>query len=566
MANNELVNLAGDPLGVNREAKFQTKALLHNRKAMVIDDMGAAVVIARNMLISLGAKVVDTAHDYQSAFPQIARKHYDLILCDFNLGSGLNGQQLLRDLRHVERLSYTTLFVVVSAERTKDIVLGTIECEPDGYIAKPFTQGDFKKRITRLVEQQSVFKSFNQALDAKNYRKAFGIADSIMSNEPRYANLALKRKAGVLYEIKAFEEAKNLFDEALRKHSGQTWAKIGRARCIAEMGDMDQAIEEFEQIIVDNKLAVPAIDSLANCYLRLGNKRVAQETVAKSLELSPMSIERQRWQGELSMEVGELESSMKAYDSVIKLASGTLKENPKQYESYIKAVRKAIESSVDDKLGKELIAKGKKVIKDALKKFEDAESLRLNQTLLRALEKCKQGEAEESIAIIDAAIERHKDMLRDDPEAVIDLAETKFFAGDRPGAESMLKDLMTRYPDNKKLVDRIQAIIDTPLPYHKRVLITELNRRGKQFYEQENYEEALKHFDHALHEYPLHPAINLNAIQVLLKMIETGNLSKDGYGKAREYLDASVPLETEHPEFNRKEAFTKFLNKKLSSK
>ncbi len=564
MSNKDLLTAGSDPFGLNKKPKAESKPLLHNKKAMVVDDMGAAVVIARNMLISLGAKQVDTGHDYQSAFPQIARKHYDLILCDFNLGSGLNGQQLLRDLRHVGRISYNTLFVVVSAERTKDIVLGTIECEPDGYITKPFTQADVKLRLAKLVEQQKTFKGFNTALDEKDYRKALLLVDKIRIDYPRYGNLALKKKAAALYEMKAYEEAKMCYDEALRNHSGQSWAKIGRAQCIAEMGDLSKAIREFEEIIQEHKLAVPAIDNLAACLLRQGDKREAQMTVAKSLELSPMSIERQRWQGELSLEVGELDESLKAYGSVLKLANGTLKENPKQYESYVKVVRKAVESSIDPKRSKELIADGKKVLKDAFKKYEDAESLRLNQTLLRAIEKHTMGDSEECIAIVDAAIERHKELLGGDPEAVIDIAETKFYAGDQPGAEILLKDLIEKYPENKKLKDRIQAILDTPLPYHKRVLITELNRRGKQFYEEGVYDDALKHFDHALKEYPLHPAINLNAIQTLLKMIESEELSKEGYLTAKNYLDSCVSLEPEHPEFSRKEAFTKFLTKKLA--
>ena len=538
--------------------------LLRNRKAIVIDDMGAAVVIARNMLVSLGAKLVDTAQDYASAFTKIARKPYDLILCDFNLGAGLNGQQLLRDLRHVGRLSYTTLFVVVSAERTRDIVLGTIECEPDGYIAKPFTQGEFKLRIARLVEQQNMLSSFNKALDARDYTRAFSEADHIIDSEPRYASLALKRKAGVLYEIKAFDEAKALFDKALQKHNGQTWAKIGRARCIAESGDTGKAIAEFEQIIAEHKLAVPAIDSLATCHLRNGNKRAALQALTQSLELSPMSTERQRWHGDLCFDTGEMDSAMKAYQTVIKLATGTLKENPVQYENYLKALRKAVESSTDNKLAMELIADGKKVVKTSLKKFEDAELLRLNQTLIRALEKVKLGDNEESIAIIDAALERHKAMLSENPEVVIDLAETKFFADDRPGAEALLVALKEKYADNPQLVERIQAIIDTPLPYHKRVLITELNRRGKLCYERQDYDEALKHFNHALQEYPQHPAINMNAVQVMLKMIEAGQLNRGCFQEAQRYLDASVSLEPEHPEYTRKQAFTKYLRKQLA--
>jgi len=538
------------------------KPLLHGKRALVIDDMGAAVAIGRNMLMSLGAKQVDTAGDYQSAFVLLARKKYDLVLCDFNLGDGLNGQQLLRDLRHINRLSHTTLFVVVSAERTKDIVLGTIECEPDGYIAKPFTQGDFKNRITRLVQQQTVFKEYGQALDKKDYVAAFSIADQIRADQPKYSNLALRKKAGVLYELKSYEEALALFNIALEKHI-QTWAQIGRARCIAEMGDVTQAIVEFEQIIANNGLAVPAIDSLAVCHLREGRKKEAQQAVVKSIALSPMSIERQRWLGELSVDVGDLETAVKANRSVLKLAKGTLKESQKQYEVFSRTLRKSIELESDSKIVREQIQEGRKVLKDGLAKFEEAESLKVNDSLYRALDKFKQGDAEETIAIIDATLERHKELFGDDTELLIDIAETKLFADDRPGAESILRKLMKDHKSNKALVDRVQAILDIPLPHHQRILITEKNRQGKKQYDAGDYENAISSFREALSLYPQHPAINLNAIQAMLKLIESGKRSDKALSEAKEYFNACVSLEKEHPEYNRKEAFGKYLETRL---
>jgi|GEM_PF-3796876 len=526
--------------------------------------MGAAVVIARNMMLSLGARQVDTAGDYPAAFPLLAKKHYDLVLCDFNLGSGLNGQQLLRDLRHIKRLSYTTLFVVVSAERTKDIVLGTIECEPDGYIAKPFTQGDFKRRIIRLVDQQVLFKGFNEALDAEEYDKAFALGESIASNHPGYHSRALRKMAGMLYELKRFDEALVLFDRALEKHT-QTWAQIGRARCIAELGDTQQAIDEFEHIISTQQLAVPAMDSLASCHLRVGRKREAQEALSKALELSPMSIDRQRWMGNLSMEIGELDTAVKSYRSVLKLADGTLKENPGLHEICLRSIRKTIESEPDTKRRGELIAEGRVFLKSALKKYADSEGLKLNQDLYRALEKFQKGDAEEAIAVVDAALARRKELVEGDPEITIDLAETKFFAGDRPGAETLLRKLMADHPHDKKLCDRVQAIIDTPLPYYKRVYITEMNRKGKQQYDAGEFENALESFRLALNEYPQHPAINLNAAQTTLKLIESGKRRNTALREAKQYLDASVVLEPEHPEYNRKEAFGKYLSKMVGN-
>ena len=73
---------------------------------------------------------------------------------------------------------------------------------------------------------------------------------------------------------------------------------------------------------------------------------------------------------------------------------------------------------------------------------------------------------------------------------VIDIAETKFYTGDLPGAEMILRKLMKDNPDNPKLRDRIQAIIDTPFLITKGLCSMELNRQGKS-YDAGEYEEAL---------------------------------------------------------------------------
>ena len=551
-----------------KKEQKKTSPLLEGKKALVIDDMGAAVVIGKNMLLSLGASQVETASDYQLAFSKIAQKHYDIILCDFNLGIGLNGQQLLRDLRHINRLSYTTLFIVVSGERTHDIVLGTIECEPDGYIAKPFTQGDFKQRLTKLVEQQEIFLEFNQAQDQKDYDLAVKLAKMIMISQPRSRSLALRKTANMLYEQKRYQEARDLFEKALKLREDQTWAQIGRARCMAEMGANDQAIQAFQEIIQSNQLAVPAMDSLAICYERKKQKREALEMLIKSASYSPMSLDRQSWLSELSMEVGEIDTSVKACKMILKLAEGTLKETPKHHDQYARTLRKAVAFTEDPKKKAELIKEGREQLKLALKKYEDndaaREYLKFNEAMFRSLEKFEQGKAEEAIAIIDAAVIRHKDLLKDDTLLNIDVAEAKLYADDRAGAEQLLREVMKQYPDNKVLLDRIHNIIDSPIPYHQRIIISELNRKGRTEYDDGHYEEALRSFRKALEIYPQHPAINLNAVQVMLKMIEAGQRSANAYREAKQYLDASVTLELEHPEYERKEAFKRFLKKKMA--
>ena len=67
-------------------------------------------------------------------------KSYDIVLCDYNLGAGQDGQQLLEELRYRHKLKNTSLFVMITAESSRDMVLGALEYLPDDYLTKPITQ------------------------------------------------------------------------------------------------------------------------------------------------------------------------------------------------------------------------------------------------------------------------------------------------------------------------------------------------------------------------------------------------------------------------------------------
>lgn len=51
------------------------------------------------MLTSFGAAFVDTVANAEQALNQSKYESYDVMLCDFNLGEGKNGQQILEELR-----------------------------------------------------------------------------------------------------------------------------------------------------------------------------------------------------------------------------------------------------------------------------------------------------------------------------------------------------------------------------------------------------------------------------------------------------------------------------------
>ena len=70
------------------------------RAYLVIDDFGEMRNMIKGLLRTLGASNIDGARNAKEALALIENTRYDVIMCDYNLGNGRNGQQLLEELRH----------------------------------------------------------------------------------------------------------------------------------------------------------------------------------------------------------------------------------------------------------------------------------------------------------------------------------------------------------------------------------------------------------------------------------------------------------------------------------
>ena len=70
-----------------------------DKNYLVVDDFIGIRQLLRESLRNLGAKNIDQASSGGEAIALLARIRYDVVLCDYNLGEGKNGQQVLEEAR-----------------------------------------------------------------------------------------------------------------------------------------------------------------------------------------------------------------------------------------------------------------------------------------------------------------------------------------------------------------------------------------------------------------------------------------------------------------------------------
>jgi len=72
-------------------------------RVLIVDDFNSFRLALSKMLSEFGFSHIDSAANGTEALNYCKKQSYDLVLCDYNLGPGKNGQQLLEELRQYKR-------------------------------------------------------------------------------------------------------------------------------------------------------------------------------------------------------------------------------------------------------------------------------------------------------------------------------------------------------------------------------------------------------------------------------------------------------------------------------
>lgn len=112
---------------------------------LVVDDSSTMARIISNLLQQLGFKNVDEAPGASSALAMMRKKHYDLVISDWNM-EPMTGYDLLREIRADQKIR-TTRFIMVTSESRQDNVVAAKGAGADNYIVKPFNAETLHQKI-----------------------------------------------------------------------------------------------------------------------------------------------------------------------------------------------------------------------------------------------------------------------------------------------------------------------------------------------------------------------------------------------------------------------------------
>ena len=118
---------------------------------LVVDDYNTMIRILRNLLKQLGFQDIDDAGDGTAALAKMRKKHYGLVISDWNM-EPMTGYDLLKEVRGDPGLARTP-FIMVTAESKTETVIAAKKAGVNNYIVKPFNAQTLQTKIEAVFAE-----------------------------------------------------------------------------------------------------------------------------------------------------------------------------------------------------------------------------------------------------------------------------------------------------------------------------------------------------------------------------------------------------------------------------
>jgi tetratricopeptide (TPR) repeat protein len=509
------------------------------------------------MLSSFGAYHVEMASSSEEAMDKCRFNFFDIILCDFNLGQGKNGQQILEALKISKRIKHTHLFIMITAETSKDVVLGTREYQPDAYIAKPITRTSLEKRLGHLIKQQKTLKPINKEIDLENYSKAISLCHLELDQKTKYQSWCYQTLSHLYLQLGDAANAIKIYETVLKSRD-LPWAHLGMGQALLLNQDYKSSIDQFEAALKLNSNLVEAYDGISECYLKLNQPKLAQDALKEAVSLSPRIVPRQEKLGHVCQKNQDIEAATLAFRHAIKFGEHSIHDKAENYLNLGKSLSDWSESDLSNE-GQGRASEAIEVLETLTNKFSLNENACISATLVEARVYTGQNKTE----LADKKLHQAECIIEDEnltSEVGLEFAKTLYSMNQPARAEKLLIDLAKKFEDNTEILLQIESLLDEPESLISRKQAKELNKSGIKSFEQGDLEAAIESIESAISFTPKHAALNLNLVQVLLKNYEKSKLNSD-ISKAKDCLQRIQHIPGQHNQYKRMKYLLKTINK-----
>ncbi|MBY6188645.1 response regulator [Marinobacter hydrocarbonoclasticus] len=296
-------------------------------KVLIADDAQPVQSFLRLLLRRLGFldEHILTAKNGKECLRLAQAYPLDLILCDFNFGDGLNGRQILEELRHHRLLSESTVFIVITGEATDRVVHAMLDLKPDEYLLKPLNPAMLKQRIDRALTRRHHLLPLHQAIASGEFEHALKLCDELAVWHPHYLSTLRETQGRLLRKLRFFDEARILYQCALAQ-SGADWARLGLANTHLDLGEAEEALALLEPLMEGKRATVDALDCLSRYALSTLRIPDSIAHLQAAHRLASDTSHREGLISDLCYCADDAMGMVKAYDAYYLKSKGTFRD------------------------------------------------------------------------------------------------------------------------------------------------------------------------------------------------------------------------------------------------
>jgi tetratricopeptide (TPR) repeat protein len=476
----------------------------------------------------------------KDALEQVQNGSFDVILCDYYLGPTTDGQQFLEYARTRNIISRSTLFIMITAEKSYEKVVSAAECLPDDYLLKPFTAETLQTRLERLLEKKTRLAKIDALQDKGQWPAVITACDEVIASKDRYLVDAMRIRGNALITCGRHAEAAAFYKEVLAMRA-MPWASFGLARAQHAQGDVDTCKETLNALIVESPQLLSAYDLLGRAHLESGQAGDALKVLDQACLIAPGSLSRHRAIAKVAEEQSDFARVEIALSQVVKKT----RNSPLRETADIARLGNALTEIGEHDKAILLIEEAKTNFKNDLNDPHLA--------AIEALAQRKAGRPELAEKALARALDKKTGALPQ--EVTMTIARACLANGRQEAGESILKSIVQTNPDSAAVhalvtsvmqthgsAERAQGLIDEGVQ-EVIALNNEAVRRGKAG----DLGEASRMLADAAHRLPGNAQIVSNAAFALLLDIYTNGLNAAKMRDANQFENTIRTLNPKHP-------------------
>jgi CheY-like chemotaxis protein/Flp pilus assembly protein TadD len=488
---------------------------LDGLSALIIEPHQGMRASIHNMLNLCGLTKIEHAGGSNAAVKLVTGKSFDLILCEYDLDGGQDGQQLLEDMRHHKLISLSTMFFMVTAEGNAGKVTSAAELTPTDYILKPFTADRLLERIARALDKRNAFMPAYQFMEVGGQREAIAACLEGIKAHPRYAIDFMRLRAELHMFLGEPAEAEPIYQQLFdAKQIG--WARLGVAKTLFMRERFTEAQAILESLVENNKKFVDAYDWLAKTQAAVGELEKSQATLSDAVAVSPHAVRRLRKLGEVALEMGDTDTAEKVLKQVVSKAKYSEFRDPEDHVKLVQTLVKkgdpvqaaAVIRDLDKSMGGQKNTGVCSAISSAMVHEYTGNEARLAESLATALAACK-------------------DSHGLSPDVKMELARNCLQNNMEDGAADVMREVMRNAPNNAAMTKAMgvfekagRAELASAIAQESRQAVVELVAAGAAKAKEGDYRGAVALMVEAVNKLPDNPQVVFNAAVAVLKCLE----------------------------------------------